>query len=557
MLSEEWKYYVRLYQKHRAKLLLSVATSIAQTLFILPVVFIVKFLFDEVLPNGDYIQLVYYGVGLMVLVFLSYALNLWSIKITLKTTKEVVTQIRHQIVEKTLKLSRQFFANNNLGKLQSSLVQDTHRLDVMSNALISQFIPQSIIVTTLAVVLVYLNWQLFLVLSIIFPTLYVFKQLLKRSKKNKVITYHQAFDNYSTGLAHLISKADLVKVQSAGEVEYAKQVELADKVKLSSFEMALFNSVYKAVQTIVTAEAGVLMLIIGGIAVGKEMMTLGALMSFYVASARMSSALNAAFSAIPSITEGNHSLTTLFNFLKQQDVEQSEGSVKASLDTDIHLESVCFSYGREDVLIDTSLSITQGKVTALLGANGVGKSTITNLILGFYQPNSGLVKIGDEYLGYCDLKFHRKQIGVVFQDQKFFSGSIEENIVYGLDNYSLEDLDEAIRLSGVASFITKLPLGLNSSIGDDGVKLSGGQKQKIAVARAIIRKPKLLILDEPTNHLDPESVSNLMGSLSSLDTCPTILLITQNEKVASQADTAFHVHKNGLVKEVSTQELAK
>jgi ABC-type bacteriocin/lantibiotic exporter with double-glycine peptidase domain len=345
---------------------------------------------------------------------------------------------------------------------------------------------------------------------------------------------------------------DLIKTQSAEQVEYGNQVASVEAVKIDGYSMAFFNNAYRLMQSTIAAQIGVVMLVVGGIAVGRGTMTIGALLSFYVAAARMSTSLNALFDALPVIIEGRESLTTLFRILELEREPKQLRTDKFEYEGNLVFDLVSFSYGEKQVLNEVSFVLKEYAITALVGANGAGKSTIVNLILGFYQPVSGSILLnGTDFLN-VDYKYLRQQYGVVLQDQFFFSGTIRENLTYGLSQASEKEIKNACDFSNATEFIGRLKDGIDAKLGDNGVLLSGGQKQKIAIARAILCKPRLLILDEPTNHLDYATVSILMNRLKSLDFKPTILIITQDRNLAMEADYVLEATEQGGVKELES-----
>ena len=547
MFNPETRYYVKLYRDQLMQLVLSVVASVCQTLFIIPTIYIIKHAFDVLIPEARFGQLAVFGLMLMILTLASHAVSLWSISITLQTTKKAVAQVRTQLVDKCFRLSRQFFANQDIGKIHVSLVHDSHRLDVMSNALISQLVPQAVIVLTLSFILIYLNWMLYLALATIFPMLYLLKRAMRNGQEDRINAYHRSFEEYSKGTGQLLNQMDLIRVQSAEQLEGQRQQTLIEDVRTKSYSMALFNSANRMVQGGLSTQVGILMLILGGISVGNGMMTLGALLSFYVAAGRMSGAMNAIFAAYPSLIEGQQSLITLHRFLNDGPESEQVGTEKIGIERDLSFENVSFNYGREAVLQNTELQIRKGRITALVGPNGAGKSTVVNLLLGFYRPNSGTVKVGDHDRKDIDDFHFRQQVGVVLQDQMFFSGTLLENICYGKPNATTDEVDVACQMSGVSDFSKKLPNGLLTKLDDNGISLSGGQKQKIALARALLRRPKLLILDEPTNHLDPRSVEQLMQVLRNLEFNPTVLIVTQDMNVAKLADDMLVLKESGQV----------
>jgi ATP-binding cassette subfamily B protein len=256
--------------------------------------------------------------------------------------------------------------------------------------------------------------------------------------------------------------------------------------------------------------------------------------------------LQTLLSSLPYIIEGNESLITLEKTFRTQDLPSYTGRKRISFQGRIALESVHFRYREEqEVLCDVDFFISPGSLVALTGPNGVGKTTIAFLILGLYRPQKG--RVCADGCGYetLDIGHLRRFMGVVPRDPVIFSGTIVENITYGQASRNQGEVERAARLAAADAFIRKLPQGYDTMAGEQGVLLSGGQCQRIAIARALLRRPKVLILDEPTNHLDAETIRQLMKNLKNLEDQPGILLITQDAEIARQADSLCCLDRQG------------
>jgi ABC-type multidrug transport system fused ATPase/permease subunit len=234
----------------------------------------------------------------------------------------------------------------------------------------------------------------------------------------------------------------------------------------------------------------------------------------------------------------------LYNISSQSEDEPYHGTEKIDFKGNIRFSSVFFKYDETPVLNGISFRIEPDKSVALIGDNGAGKSTIINLLIGFYKPQSGLIYIDDKLVDNIDFKHFRRQIGIVSQHPPLIPGTVRENILYGNTGISENDLMEVSSLSLAHEFIKKLPAGYETQIGDNGVLISGGERQKVAIARALLRKPGLLILDEPTNHLDSQAVKEIMLNIKTLSCNPAILIISHDMGVIKNAETIY-VIKNG------------
>jgi len=220
---------------------------------------------------------------------------------------------------------------------------------------------------------------------------------------------------------------------------------------------------------------------------------------------------------------------------------------------EIRFNEVVFGYKKEEqILKGITLEIESGKTTAIVGQSGSGKSTMIDLLLRLYDVDSGTIEIDKKNIIQYDLPSLRKKIGFVSQDTFIFNASIEENITFG-DSYSTEDIKEASELANAREFIEKMPLGYGTIVGDRGMRLSGGERQRIAIARAIIRKPEILILDEATSSLDTVSEKAVQDAISNVAKKCTTIIVAHRLSTILNADRIY-VLKDGKITESGTHD---
>jgi ABC-type bacteriocin/lantibiotic exporter with double-glycine peptidase domain len=340
---------------------------------------------------------------------------------------------------------------------------------------------------------------------------------------------------------------DLAKIQTAEQLEIDRQLGILEELGLSGQRLGLVRTVYVELQNAIITIPVVLILIVGGGAVAMRSMTLGELLSFYVAVGLLSNYVRLILGAIPQVIIGNESLTNLSNLMHTEDTPPYFGQQQIVLGGKITLDSVYFQYKEQPVLRDVSIRIHPGTTVAVVGPNGAGKSTIANLVLGFYRPQEGQLYADDHPFNDLDIVHLRRRIGVVPQEPILFPGTIWENITYGSPDVSFGQVIEAARLATAHRFIEQSPQGYDTFVGEDGMLLSGGQRQRLALARALLRRPALLILDEPTNHLDEAAVQQLMDNLQELDNVPAILIISHDMDVVRQAQQIYILNEGRIV----------
>lgn len=542
-----WSYYLQYYHPVDRYLVFGFILSIAQSFIIIPIAMLIQLIFDGIMPSGNFLYLVLAGLAVIILYMTDGGTGLWTRKIFLEKSKFIIQQVRDQLVQKCFAFSRSYYSQQDLAKLHTHIVQDTERVDVMTNAILVQLIPCLCGSLVLIALLAILNTLLFLILILLIPLVVWISGLINKKVKLKVHQFHRSFEMFSKGIWSVLSRMDLTRIQSAEQFERERQRENLDHLRNVSGRMAWLRAAYTSVQGTMVAITSIVILIAGGKTISSGMMTLGELIAFYAVFSLLRSRLMIISSVIPSVIEGNESLKSLHTLLKADAERPYTGTRKIKFQGKIMLDSIFFQYNESPVLKNISLIIEPGKTTAIIGPNGSGKTTIANLILGFYAPQKGCLYADDT--PYIELKISelRRYMGVVTQNPILFSGTIAENISYGMQEKQSDQIIHASQLALAHEFISAFPDGYQTIIGEGGALISGGQRQRIAIARALLRNPELFILDEPTNHLDATAVSTVMNNLKTIRKSPTIVIISHNIEIAKDADQIIVIEDGQII----------
>ena len=320
------------------------------------------------------------------------------------------------------------------------------------------------------------------------------------------------------------------KKDGAAKIEEQYKAEVA---------MAEVNALGSVLQSLSTTLASLIVLVYGGVLVGRGQMEAGDLVSFYMFAAQGSftSSAEEFLMYFTNIKIGLGACAKAGEMEEEETEDLEKGKSFTTAPADIRIQDVSFSYEPGvPVLKHVSFSIPKGKTTAVIGRNGSGKTTVLKLLERFFTPDEGKILYGDENIEDFRLSDWRKSIGYVVQNSPIMMGSIADNIAYGKDNADREEIRSAAEAAGASSFITAMPDGYDTSVGEMGGHISGGQRQKIAIARAIIRDPEIVLLDEADAGLDVSSQKEIAASLRKQFAGRTVVMAAHRPQSIAKAD---------------------
>lgn len=543
---EAWRYYWTQYRSRRGRMAAVVVASVAASFLSLPIVLLVRVVFDRYLPAGDLRGVALAAAGIFAASVAGAAVLFWIRRTTLEITKSVILELRCRLQERLYQLPRALFSSGDHLQLHDTIVQDTERIDVMSNAVVAQALPAALVAATLTLVLLRMNWLLTAVLLAVAPVTIGFNRWLRGRLKNDIRRFRAAFESFSRGVLFLLEAIDLTRLQSAEAAELARQRRTAEVLRGASLRMAWFDTLFQLSQSTLSVAASLAILLVGGMAVASHRMTVGDLLAFYVTVRLLNAQTNTLISSVPQIMTGAQALADVHALLIHGAEEPYNGSGSLDFRGEVELRNVSFSYvpGRW-VLRHADLRIAPGEILALVGPNGCGKSSIVWLLCGFYRPQEGSVLADGTAYDELDLRQLRRRLGVVPQDPLLFPGTVRESIAYGRPQASDQQIREAAEWSTAYASIEAMEQGFETPIGADGQMISGGQRQRIAIARALLGRPRLLILDEPTNHLDAAAIGTLMTNLRQLPQRPAILLVSHDPRIFEYCDRMYRMPADG------------
>ena len=519
-----------------------------------------KTLIDEVIPSKYTYALTYLLVVVCAALLFQSVSSFSLTRLLSVEAQHLISILRTKVQQKLLRLPISFFDNNKSGALVSRVMTDVEGVRNLVGTGLVQLIGGSITAIISLVILIKINGQM--TLFVLFPVLLFAGIALKAFKYIRPIFRTRGKINAEvTGrLTETLNGIRVIKGFNAENQEKAvfeKGVdELYQNVKKSLTATAFMTS--SSTFLLGLASAGIMGM--GGYFIMNNTMTYGEFVSFtlflgfmiapIVQMSNIGSQLTEAFAGLDRTQE-------LMGLQEENDPEirtinldQVEGNVS--------FKNISFSYDdKTEVLHDISFEAPKGSVTALVGSSGSGKSTIVGLATAFLNPNSGQVLIDGVDLSKVNLKSFRSQLGVVLQDDFLYEGTIRENILFPRPNATEDELLLAVEGAYVNEFTDRFDDGLDTLIGERGVKLSGGQRQRISIARALLARPKIVILDEATSNLDTQSEAFIQKSLNVLIQNRTTFVIAHRLSTIQKADQILVIEEGDIVESGKHDELIK
>jgi ABC-type multidrug transport system fused ATPase/permease subunit len=517
-----------------------------------------KVLLDDIVPSGD-ISGLKNVIGFVCLAIFIQAITSFTLTRLLSVEAQyLISQLRAQVQKKLLTLPVSFFDNHKSGALVSRVMSDVEGVRNLVGTGLVQLIGGSI--TSLVALFFLIKINALMTLFVLLPVLvfafialkafgYIRPIFRDRSKINAEVTGR---------LTETLNGVRVIKGFNAEQQEnitFEKGVErLFLNVKKSLTATALMTS--SSTFLLGLASTGIMGM--GGYFMMDNTMTNGDFVSFTLFLGFMIAPIVQMSNIGSQLTEalaGLDRTQELMSLDEEDDIEVRKQIIK-NINGDIKFNAVSFNYeGSKEVLHDISFEAKAGTVTALVGSSGSGKSTIAGLAATFLTPKNGEVTIDDYDLSKVKLSSYRQHLGVVLQDDFLFEGSIRENILFPRPMASDHELEVAVKAAYVNEFTDRFEKGLDTVIGERGVKLSGGQRQRIAIARALLANPKIILLDEATSNLDNESERFIQKSLEVLMKDRTTFVIAHRLSTIQQADQILVIEDGQIVEKGKHQEL--
>ena len=518
-----------------------------------------KLVIDEVLVPKDlgplaWIAAVYLGLAILagVVSFAAAYVSVW-------TSERFLLELRTNVFRHVQGLSLEFFERMRLGDLVARLTGDVSAIEAFVLSGFTQAVAYAAQIAIFAGLLLYLQWELALPALVVVPLVWLtaryFTRLVKQASREK----RRRSGSLSAVAEESLANAQLVQAYNRQETE----VERFQHQNLAAFEAELaatrIKAVFSPVLDVMKLSVVLCVIALGTWSLQQGRLTLGGLIVFLTYLGMLYSPIKGASRLTNSLYAATAGAERIIEVLDERPtvVAPGRGELLAPVRGRVEFRNVDFVYphGTRNALTDVSFCIQPGETVALVGRSGAGKSTLAKLLLRFYDPVSGSVHLDGVDLRTLDLEPLRDNVALVLQETLVFDGTIRDNIAYGKPGATERDVIRAAIDADADEFIASLPDGYDTVIGQRGRRLSGGQAQRIAIARAMIREAPLLILDEPTTGLDAESAQRILAPLRRLMHGRTTVVITHNLVTIHEADAIVVLDEGRMVETGTHAEL--
>jgi ATP-binding cassette, subfamily B, bacterial AbcA/BmrA len=474
--------------------------------------------------------------------------------------QKIVARLRERMWVKLIRLPVSFFDQQSSGETVSRVVNDTSVVRALISDHFPQFITGIISIIGAVVILLVMDWKMTLIMLISVPiTMFIMMPLGR--KMAKISRGLQDATAVFTGeIQQTLSEIRLMKSSTAERNEETKGLAGIDKLLGFGLKEARISALIAPLMYLVIMVVIVMIIGYGGMRVANGTMSTGSLVAFLLYLFQIIFPITSFAMFFTQLQKAKGATERIIDILELKLEEGKNGLEMDITNKPIYVRNVSFSYSEDEPVIENvSFEAQPGEMIAFAGPSGGGKTTMFALIERFYEPTSGEISIGDTPITDISLAAWRSQIGYVSQESAMMAGTIRENLCYGLDMEHISDerLWEVAKMAYADEFIQSFTDGLNTEVGERGVKLSGGQRQRIAIARAFLRDPKILMMDEATASLDSQSEGVVQQALTRLMEGRTTFVIAHRLSTIVDADKIVFIEKGRVTGIGTHQELVR
>jgi len=545
------KTLIGLYKGHYLKLFFSVVFFIIKhsSVWVLPIV--TSNIINAATNRGENaVKVIIINViVILVMVIQNVPTNYIHTVLYAKAIRSIERDLRSSLVRKLQQLSIAYHNEMQSGRLQSKIMRDVEQIENLSAQIFITILSIMLNIVVALSIVIFKSLTVFLFFLATIPVavliIVVFRGKIKRYNSD----YRKEMEETSVRVMEMVELIPVTRAHGLEKQETKKMDNQLINVAKKGLKLDIIQSYFSSISWVAFQVFQIICLGFTGYLAVKEYITVGEVVMYQTYFASIVAQVSGVITLLPTIAKGLESVNSVGDILLCDDIENNRKKKKIkSITGEVTFKNVNFQYKDSEtpVLQNLSFSIRPGETIAFVGPSGAGKSTILNLVIGFFQASAGQVFIDSEDIKDINLPSYRSHIAVVPQNAILFSDTIRENILYGTDDISEEELDKIIKAANLEELIESLPEGLDTKINEHGSNLSGGQRQRISIARAFVRNPKILILDEATSALDSISEKKIQESIERLVKDRTTLVVAHRLYTIRNADRIAVIGNGGL-----------
>ena len=504
---------------------------------------------------ADKTKIIYNAVAFGILLIINVPLNYLHVHFYASSIRNAEAGLRMALVTKIQQLSINYHKHTENGRIQAKLMRDVEQFQTLSEQLFVNALMFALTIAFTIGVTLAKSKIVFVFFLIAVPVAVTITMLFRKKIRKKNKDFRGEMETAGAKMIEMVELVPVARAHALEEWEVERMSEQINNVKSKGYAMDTFQALFGSVSWLTFQLLQMSCLVFSAVLAFKKLIPVGDVVLYQSYFSTIVGSISAIIGLIPIIAKGLESLSSIGELLLETDTENNEGKKKLTkLDGVYDFKNVTFHYSDKsdrDVLKDFTLHIDKGETVALVGESGAGKSTALNLVIGFDLPTSGTLTIDGVNINDIDLHSYRSFIGVVPQNPIIFSGTIRDNITYGMKNVSRKELDEVIKAALLDELVAELPDGVDTLLTEHGSNLSGGQRQRISIARALIRNPQVIVLDEATSALDSVSEQKIQAAIENLTRDRTTLVVAHRLSTIKNADK-IAVVKDGRCVETGT-----
>jgi len=509
---------------------------------------ILKIIVDDVLINKNQNMLFLMVIVYVLLFLLGFFFNFLTAFMNELNVQSFAFNLRKRLFSHLQKLSMSFFNNTSMGELISNFNADIDGISNFISQELSRFFTNVLNVVVVIVMLLILKWQLAILLIILIPFFFISNILTRDHFKKSFLENRELVTTGNSLYQNVFYNIKLVKLFVAQRNFLKQFLQWQNKAITVTVRRVAAGNLLQQFTMVIFLVGNVIIIWYGAVMVFQNQLTIGGLVAFYTYVPSLFFPISALVNSSVQLRNFETSVNRLSKYLGVEPEKNVKSKYKITRG-DINYRKVTFNYGDHLILQDINITIKAGEKAAFMGKNGSGKTTLVNLLLRLYDVREGNIYIDGIDITRYPLNYLRKKIGIVTQEVNFFNLSIEDNFGISSPGCNQADIIKACQITGAHEFISRLPDGYKTIIGEHGYNFSGGQLQKMAISRLILKNPEIIIFDEATSSLDQESIGIFYQLFESLFKDRTILFILHDLKNIVFADKAILL-KDGLVNNI-------